>query len=183
MHVLTTLVAILVGAAAPAVDRIGLRDACDTVEGWTVGANPRSPGGQPPKSMVSEGGMLVIDTVRGGLSGDFAAVYKKFGMEVGRSAMFLSKMYEPVDLDRYHYLVVRLHSNQTFAALSMNGRATMVLYTTGLHAQDLRELGLQGTQPICFRSPPGSIRSRWAPARPTPRGCPTNSAMLSSPTT
>jgi len=148
MHALTTLVLILCGAAAPAADRVGLREACDTADSWIVGANPRSPGGQAPKSMVSKDGMLVIDTVRGSLSGDFSRVHKMFNMEVGHSGTYLNKMYDPVDLDRYHYLVVRLHSNQTFAALSVNGKTTKVLYTTGLHAQDLRELGLQGVQPL-----------------------------------
>ncbi len=148
MHLLTTLVAILVSASAPVNNRIGLRDSCDTIQGWVVGADPKNPGGQAPKSMLSRDGMLVVDTVRGSLSGDFSRVHKKFGMEAGLSGTTLSKAYGAVDLDRYPYLVVRLHSNQTFALLSVNNRTTKVLYTTGLHTQDLRELGLRGSQPI-----------------------------------
>lgn len=148
MHPLATLVAILLCAGDPAIDRVGLRDACDTPQGWVVGRDPRNPGGQAPKSMVGRDGMLVVDTVRGGLSGDFSAVYNKFGIQTGLSGTALSRAYGTIDLDRYPFLVVRLHSNQTFAMLSVNNRATKVLYTTGLHAQDLRELGLHGTQPI-----------------------------------
>lgn len=148
MYLLTTFVAILVSANAPASDRIGLRDSCDATQGWVVGREPRSPGGQAPRTMVSRDGMLVIDTVRGSLSGDFSQVHRKFGMETGLSSTVLSKAYGAIDLDRYPYLVVRLHSNQTFAILSVNNQATKVFYTTGLHAQDLRELGFHGTQPV-----------------------------------
>lgn len=147
-RILIALVAIALSDGASAADRIGIRDTCDSVEGWVVGMSPSNPGGQAPKKMVSEGGMLVVDTVRGALSGEFTRVYRKFGMETGRSSTHLSKSYGDVDLDRYHYLVVRLHSNQTHALLSVNNKGTKVLYTTGLHAQDLRELGFKGRQPI-----------------------------------
>ena len=55
-----------------------------------------------------------------------------------------------VDLDVYRYFVIRIREKSTFFYISINGKALKVGYTTGIHAQDLRALGLRGKQRVGF---------------------------------
>jgi len=141
--------------------RAGLRETFDRVDGWQPGRAPDRPDRRfAPRGLKCEAGRLIIDTPLGTLAQISADYFKKRGIRPHPNPVWLSKRYGEVDLDRFPYLVARMPHSQCFTVLRVNNRETKVLYTTGLHVQDLRETGLRGKQPIVLQILIGSNSRR-----------------------
>ncbi len=120
---------------------IGLREPFDTAEGWVAGQAPGRPDERyAPKAMKVEDGKLVVQTQVGVLSGfpDSVFLARKIVPLPGISR--ISKKYGEVDLDKFHFVVVQMSVAQGCANLNINNKQTKVLYTTGLHAQDISDI-------------------------------------------
>lgn len=55
---------------------------------------------------------------------------------------------QEVDLDKYHYVVMKIDEKSMYSILEINRKPVQVAYTTGIMAQDLKQLGFTGKQKI-----------------------------------
>ena len=146
---LTSLFSIVATASA---ERSGFREEFSTADGWEVS---KWPGITGLESITSDGQQATFTTLAGtfmtGPSAAWAPTWPDWDKNAPAGlAMILKKYPVVVDLDRYHFLVVRMTHSGTYLALAMNGWDTKACYTTGLQAVDLRDL----QKPSSYR-PPG----------------------------
>lgn len=143
-------------AASVSAERVGFREDFSTANGWQVS---QWPGVTGLASITSDGQQATFTTLAGtfmtGPSAAWAPNWPDWDKNAPAGlAMILKKYPAVVDLDRYHFLVVRMTHSGTYLALAVNGWDTKACYTTGLHAVDLRDLqrpSLRGPQPIELR--------------------------------
>ena len=153
LFVLLSLCAI---ATTVSAERVGLREAFSTAEGWEIS---KWPGVTGLESITSNGQQTTFTTLAGtfmvGASAAWAPTWPDWDKNAPAGlAMIVKKYPVSVDLDRYHFLVVRMTQSGTYMALAVNGWDTKACYTTGLHAIDLRDLqkpSLRGRRPIELR--------------------------------
>ena len=145
-----SLCLVLFAATVLADDRVGLSEPFDSTQGWEPGQAPGHPDERfAPKAMKIEDGKLVVETQVGVLSGfpDSLFAARKIVPFPGISR--ISKKYDAVDLDKYHYVVAQMPISQGCTGLNINNKQTKVLYTTGLHAQDISEIPeLKGSRDV-----------------------------------
>jgi hypothetical protein len=135
-----------------AENRIGLEETFDTADGWVAGVNPAKPDERTkPKSVTSQDSKLIVETQLGVLDGINTPAFQARNIPRLPNVSWICKSFGTVDLDKFHYLVARMPTAQTWARLWINRQETRVLYTTGLHAEDLRELGFRGPTPITLQ--------------------------------
>ncbi|MHB8898311.1 MAG: hypothetical protein ACYC6Y_06150 [Thermoguttaceae bacterium] len=153
------LLLLVFSASAAAVlsgERVGFLEDFSGAEGWEVSKWPLITG---VESIVSDGQQATFTTLVGtfmvGPSAAWAPDWPDWDNNAPPGlAMVVKKYPVTVDLDRFHFLVVRMTYSATYMALAVNGWDTKVCYTTGLHAVDLRDLqkpNLRGSQPIELR--------------------------------
>lgn len=153
---LALVFALIAAAHAGADDRVGWREDFSSAEGWEQGTWP---GITAMASITSDGQQTTFTTLNGtfmtGASAAWAPDWPDWDKNAAAGLAMMAKRYPtPVDLDRYHYLVVHMPLTGTFMAFAVNGWDTKVCYTAGLHAVDLHDLGqpsLHGQQPIEIR--------------------------------
>jgi hypothetical protein len=135
----------LQAATSPPDARVGLAETFDSTAGWVAGWDPARPDDRyRPKSLSIDDGKMVIETQLGTLAGINPAIFASRKITPISGGMWINKRYGLVDLDKYHYLVARMPRCQSCASLRLNHKETKVLYTTGLHVQDLRDTDLKG---------------------------------------
>lgn len=135
-------------ASAPADDatRVGLLEDCSTTEGWYEWDKERNKVA-PRVKMESKDGMLYVHTNRGLLSGNF----RKWEIEGVNPGSILRKDFGEVDLDKYHYFVVKVHSKGSGVFFGVNGYDTKAGYTTGTTVVDLKDYdneNIHGKRPV-----------------------------------
>ena len=129
------LVAAALLAVAPALGgegTVGLGEECDDVKGWYDRVVP----GRELPPMRSENGRLVIETRRTQLR--FAQGRSWVAPGIQKSAI-LCKDFGEIDLDKYHYFVVKIDRKGSSVYFGVNGFDTKCGYTTGITAIDLRD--------------------------------------------
>ena len=118
-------------------NRAGLMEDCSTTEGWIEWDKDGNE--IPPRvKMESKEGLLYIHTNRGLLSKKLAEKYKWLPKGVFRGSI-LRKNYGKINLDKYHYFVVRVKGKGSGVFFGVNGFDTKAGYTTGLTAVDLKD--------------------------------------------
>ncbi|HUU43164.1 MAG TPA: hypothetical protein VMX57_05260, partial [Planctomycetota bacterium] len=150
--VMVCLIAVLCVHATWAQDdpRIGWSEEFDDIAKWK--AVLLAPSGTPMVEVTQEDGCLRFVTPVGALNpGMKRADWPEWPANPATSFTNWPVRYnDVVDVDRYPYLVVRIPEKATFFYMSFAGKALKVAYTTGVHAQDLRTLGLHGKQDVLF---------------------------------
>ncbi|MBA3709229.1 MAG: fibronectin type III domain-containing protein, partial [Planctomycetes bacterium] len=156
-----------IGAAAVEVPRIGWEEPFDQPTAW-IAAAAKPTAGTPMASAAAAGGVLTLTTVCGALfPGTTHPEWPEWPAEGGRSEFTEIAVTTDVevDLDVHRYLCVRVPAKSAYAFLKINGVGTKVLYTTGMHAQDLSELGLKGRQhltlSLSFLNTSGALSLDW----------------------
>lgn len=144
---------VLIAAAACAQEgpRIGWEESFDDITKWK--AEMLKPNfGSPLASVTAEDGCINLVTPVGALNPKMKrADWPEWPGNPASSFTNFSIRYDDVvDLDIYRYFVIRIREKSTFFYISINGKALKVGYTTGIHAQDLRALGLRGKQRVGF---------------------------------
>ncbi|RPI62938.1 MAG: hypothetical protein EHM48_03280, partial [Planctomycetaceae bacterium] len=139
--------------AAPcrAEDRVGMIEDCSSADGWYEWGNGGKDKIPPRAKMESKDGLLSIQTNRGLL---FALNRYKWPIEGVVESSSINKDYPEVDLDKYHYLVLKIKAKGSGAQLTINGLGTKLGYTTGITAIDLKdynEKSVKGNQKIHLR--------------------------------
>jgi len=125
------------GAAQDEAGRIGFAEEFDSIEGWKQI--------DPFERVTLEDGHIVFDTWVGSFMG---AKPESQAVAVGACAD-AEKIYDQdVDLDKYRYLVMKTDEKSMYTLLYFNDKELQVAHTTGVIAQDLKPLGLTGTQKI-----------------------------------
>ena len=125
------------GAAQDLADRVGFAEEFDSVAGWKQI--------DPFEKVTIEGGAIVFDTWVGSFMG---AKPKDQALVLGACADAEKTYHTPVDLDRYHYLVMKTDEKSMYTLLYLNNKELQVAYTTGVISQDLKPLGFSGKQKI-----------------------------------
>ena len=147
MSVLALIVLLMAPADVGAADpppRVGFAEEFDTFEGWEPRRN--WPHGEPFERVEVKDGVTTLTTHCGALNHRMLREdWPEWPKKPYPGFVTVTKTYEgEVDFDRYHYLVVRMPKKGTFVQLGVSGVWTKVCYTAGLHAQDLKPLGLTG---------------------------------------
>ncbi len=150
-HCLLALLLIL-GTRLPA-QRVGFHEDFSAATDWQTSTWPGVTG---LAAVTGDGGQTTFTTLVGtfmtGPSAAWAPTWPDWDKDAPPGLAIVFRKYPAVvDLDRYHFLVVRMPRSGTYMALGVNGWDTKVCYTPGLHAVDLRDLGrpsLQGQQSI-----------------------------------
>jgi len=128
-------------------ERVGLLEACSTVDGWY---EQDEDGNRiaPRVKMSSANGLLHVQTNRARLR------YAMRHPWVAPGADWLTvlwKDYGVVDLDKYHFLVVKIKSKGSAIFFGVNGFSTKAGYTTGTTAVDLNDYDdpkIHGVRPV-----------------------------------
>jgi fibronectin type 3 domain-containing protein len=130
--------------------RIGWEESFDTIDRWKAAL--MKPAGTPMKSVEGADGTISIVTPCGALDPSMKKPnWPEWPKEPATSFSNFTVNYDDVvDFDTFHYLVVRIVEKNTFFILFVNGKPTRVCYTTGIHSQDLRTLGLTGKQKVAL---------------------------------
>jgi hypothetical protein len=129
-------------AAEGGGDRIGFSEDFDSLAGWKVMEADR-----PLKEMKAVDGRAVISTWVGSIGATKPAGQPK---SLGATSSIVKQYDQEVDLDRYHYLVMKTDEKSGYSLLYLNKKETQVNYTSGIIVQDLRDLGLSGKQKPFF---------------------------------
>ncbi|MBA2481932.1 MAG: fibronectin type III domain-containing protein [Planctomycetes bacterium] len=163
------VLAVFAAAALPGEEpsRIGWQEEFEQATAW-IDAAAKPVSGTPLATARAEGGVLTLTAVCGALfPGSKHPEWPEWPVEGGRSEFTEIQVVvdREVDLDVYRYLTVRVPAKSNYVHLRVNGRGTKVLYTTGVHAQDLALLGLTGKQrltlSLSFLNASGSIALDW----------------------
>ncbi|HUU42236.1 MAG TPA: hypothetical protein VMX57_00565, partial [Planctomycetota bacterium] len=129
------LVTLSVPLAAEPQGRYGFREECSDTKGWYQWDENRK--AMPVElKLRSEDGNLVVPLRRSLLA--FAWNKPWVAPGVRRSAI-LCKEYGEVDLDKYHFLMVRIVEKGSGVFIGINGFDTKLGYTTGLTVIDLAD--------------------------------------------
>ena len=115
----------LFGAAplSAAEDRVGLREDCSSTNGW-VEWDEAGKDIPPRVAITAKDGLLSI-------KGNVVPLE-------GRSSI-LRKTYGEIDLDKFHYFVVRLKEKGSSSYFGINGFDTKCGYTSGVSVVDLKD--------------------------------------------
>jgi hypothetical protein len=120
--------------------RTGFSEEFDTVEGWKAVSEKA-----PLASMTASNGIAVFQTYCGSFAG---AKPPDQPIAVPATSTIYKEYDQEVDLDKYHYVVMKIDEKSMYSMLEINRRAVQVAYTTGVIAQDLRPLAFGGKQRI-----------------------------------
>jgi hypothetical protein len=120
-------------SGAHAQDRIGFSEEFDSVDGWS--------NTERFEKVSTDNGIGCWDTWIGSISST-----KFEGQPFSLPATTkTTRTYEAeVDFDRYPYLVIKLDQRPGLAEIEINGRESHAFHTSGIIAQDLRQIGLSG---------------------------------------
>jgi hypothetical protein len=126
--------------------RVGLVEDCSTTDGWYEIDDDQK---IPPRVKMSAGdGLLRVVTNRGRLE-----VAHRYPW-VAPGADYLTRLhkdYGPVDMDKYHYVVVNIKAKGSAVFFAVNGFMIKAGYTTGVTCVDLADYDdpdIKGTQPV-----------------------------------
>ncbi len=142
------LVVTSTGAQTP--PRIGWEESFDDITKWkTALLNPH---GTPMVSVTAEDGCIKFVTPVGALNPKMKrADWPEWPKNPASSFTNWPVNYDDVvDFDVYRYIVIRIREKATFFSMSITGKGLKIPYTTGIHAQDLKSLGLTGRQRVRF---------------------------------
>jgi len=133
--------------AAEGGGRIGWEESFDDISRWEA-ALRKPVHGSPVKSVKGGDGAIDMITQCGALNKNMKrADWPEWPKKPASSFTNFDVRYDDtVDFDIYRYVVVRVLEKSTFSYIAMNGKGLKVLYTTGIHSQDLKPLGLTGKQ-------------------------------------
>jgi len=145
------LFCLLVGVLHAQNPRIGWEESFDDISKWKA-AMVKPNYGSPLDSVTAEDGSIRLVTPVGALNPKMKRKdWPEWPEKPASSFTNFSIRYDDVvDLDVYRYFVIRILEKATFFYISINGKALKVGYTTGIHSQDLRALGLRGKQRVSF---------------------------------
>ena len=138
-------------AAQTTQPRIGWEESFKDISLWKMAIDhPKS--GTPPTCEALDG-KIKITTCVGALDKNMKRPdWPEWPLNPGSEFSSFAVQYDvDVYLDLYHYLVVRIPEKSVIFSLWINDKPTKVCYTTGIHSQDLKELGLSGKQKICLK--------------------------------
>ena len=138
-------------AAQDALPRVGWEESFRDISLWKNSIDhPES--GTPPTAEALDG-KIKITTCVGALDQNMKRPdWPEWPLNPGSEFSSFAVQYDvDVDLDLYHYLVVRIPEKSVIFSLWLNDKQTKVCYTTGIHSQDLKELGLSGKQKLCLK--------------------------------
>ena len=131
---------VLTGSIAFGDGRVGFAEEFDTVAGWKP-ASDRA----PLAGMKAAGGVATFST----FVGSFMGAKPPDQAKPLTPTSTITKEYDgEVDLDKYHYVVMRIREKSMYSILEINRRQVQVAYTTGVIAQDLKPLGFTGKKKI-----------------------------------
>lgn len=131
--------------------RVGWEESFEDISKWK--AEMEKPNhGSPLESVTTEDGCIKLVTPVGALNPQMKRDdWPEWPENPASSFTNFSIRYDGVvDFDVYRYFVIRIPEKSTFFYISINGKALKVGYTTGIHSQDLRALGLSGKQGVSF---------------------------------
>jgi hypothetical protein len=105
--------------------RVGFAEEFDDFDGWQTSRN--WPHGDPFESVEVKDGVVTVKTHCGAL--DYRTVredWPEWPKQPYADFVSVSRTYDqPVDFDRYHYVVLRLRLKGTFVEMSVNGIGTV----------------------------------------------------------
>ena len=133
-------------APAAADDRVGFAEEFDSADGWKLDSDDA-----PFREIKVVDGRLVLGTWVGSFGGAKPPEQEK----AFTATASLVKHYEQeVDLDKFHYLVMKTDEKPMFSLLYLffgkDKKETQVFHTSGLIVQDLTQLGVKGKHKIGF---------------------------------
>ena len=129
------LVALISGAAVARDGRVGLMEDCSTTAGWFEWDRNQKEVA-PRTKLESRNGLLLVHLNRGLLRAAKKHAWCPEGVDRGS---ILRKNYGEVDLDKYHYLVVKVKEKGSGVFFGVNGYDTKCGFTTGVTAVDLKD--------------------------------------------
>jgi hypothetical protein len=138
----------------PAVEpRVGWEESFDDISRWSKALLNPLEGFTPMDEVKAVDGCLWFRTPVGALNPKMKRPdWPEWPEQPGSPHTNWNVEYDDVvDIDQYPYLVMRIPEKATFFYVAICGKALKVPYTTGIHSQDLRTLGLSGKQRIRFR--------------------------------
>jgi len=130
--------------------RVGWSEEFDDIARWKAAL--LKPHGTPMVEVTAEDGCINFRTPVGALNpGMKRADWPEWPENPATSFTNWPVEYDDVvDFDVYRYIVIRIREKAAFFYVSICGKALKIGYTTGVHAQDLRSLGLTGKQKVKF---------------------------------
>ncbi|MEI7904741.1 MAG: hypothetical protein WCI43_04930 [Candidatus Firestonebacteria bacterium] len=137
--------------AQSGLPRVGWEESFKDISQWKAAIDhPES--GTPPTAETRDG-RLIITTCVGALDQNMKRPdWPEWPAQPGSDfSAFAVKYDAEIDFDTYRYLVIRIPEKSTAFFLWINDKLTKTCYTTGIHSQDLKPLGLTGKQKISFR--------------------------------
>jgi|GEM_PF-3183997 len=127
--------------SADSFDRIGFAEDFKTIEGWKI-KDPAN----PLAGLEAKDGVGIFKPYVGGLSAGIKPADQAVGVIAVSS---VTKEYiEEIDLDKYHYIVMKTDEKSAMTLLELNKKEVHVAYSTGIFAEDLTPLGLKGKQKL-----------------------------------
>lgn len=131
-------------------DHIGIQDDCSNTKGWYE-VSPDGDTIPPTLRLESKDGFLIINHKHRSLE----RVYKRYDwIETNIDySTNLRKDYGLVDLDKYHFMVLKIKEKGSSSYFDINGYTTKLGYTTGLTVIDLKDYPderIQGKQNVDF---------------------------------
>ena len=120
--------------------RVGFAEEFDTLDGWKLD-NPKS----PLREMKVSDGRAVFSTYVGSFMG---ARPPRQPVVVSATTQVYKQYDQEVNLDRYHYVVMKTDAKSMYSIAEINRKQVHVAYTTGVIAQDLATLGITGKQTL-----------------------------------